>query len=115
MIYATDSPDKVAAAQAKLGREHAGELIERAFARIAVELRAAGIKRLVVAGGETSGAVVDALGVHALRIGPQIDPGVPVTQAVPDGMAIALKSGNFGAVDFFGKALDMMTGGAPNE
>jgi len=62
----------------------------------------------VVAGGETSGAVVKALGVSGLRIGPQIDPGVPWTQTVGEPrLALALKSGNFGAVDFFTKALGM--------
>jgi uncharacterized protein YgbK (DUF1537 family) len=64
------------------------------------------VRRLVVAGGETSGAVVQALGVDALAIGPEIDPGVPWTAATGDvPLALALKSGNFGGVDFFGKAL----------
>ena len=106
LVYATDTPEAVAAAQAKLGRERAGELVERAMAHVATGLRAAGIQRLVVAGGETSGAVVEALGVKALRIGSQIDPGVPAVQAVPDGLLVALKSGNFGAEDFFLKALE---------
>ena len=71
---------------------------------------AQGVRRLVVAGGDTSGAVVKALGVQALRIGAQIDPGVPWTQSLGEPrLALALKSGNFGAVDFFGKALDMQS------
>ena len=68
-----------------------------------------GVRRLVVAGGETSGAVVQALGIEALAIGPQIDPGVPWTASLGDpAIALALKSGNFGAEDFFEKALRML-------
>jgi uncharacterized protein YgbK (DUF1537 family) len=112
MVYATDAPEAVAAAQAKLGRERAGALVEEAMARVAAALRDAGMQRLVVAGGETSGAVVEALGVRALRIGSQIDPGVPAVQALPGGLLVALKSGNFGAEDFFQKALDVMARGS---
>jgi uncharacterized protein YgbK (DUF1537 family) len=107
LIYASAPADQVAAVQARLGREHAGALIEDVLARIARGLVAAGVRRLVVAGGETSGAVVQGLGVKALRIGPQIDPGVPATLAVGGApLALALKSGNFGGEDFFAKALD---------
>ena len=68
-----------------------------------------GVRKLVVAGGETSGAVVQALGVSTLRIGPTIDPGVPWTEvSSPIPLALALKSGNFGTVDFFAKALAML-------
>ena len=112
LVYATDTPEAVAAAQERLGRERAGRLVEQAMATVATGLRAAGVARLVVAGGETSGAVVEALGVRALRIGSQIDPGVPAVQALPDGLALALKSGNFGGEDFFGKALDVMSRGS---
>jgi uncharacterized protein YgbK (DUF1537 family) len=74
-------------------------------------MRAAGTRRFVVAGGETAGAVVQALEVKALRIGPQIDPGVPWTETVGDEpAAITLKSGNFGAPDFFAKALALLAG-----
>jgi uncharacterized protein YgbK (DUF1537 family) len=67
------------------------------------------VRRLVVAGGETSGAVVGALGITGLMIGAQIDPGVPGCVTIDDpNMALALKSGNFGAEDFFEKALRMM-------
>jgi uncharacterized protein YgbK (DUF1537 family) len=111
LIYATDEPEAVAAAQAELGRERAGALVEQAMAQIATGLRAAGMQRLVVAGGETSGAVVAALGIKALRIGSQIDPGVPAVEARPDGLLLALKSGNFGAEDFFHKALHVMARG----
>lgn len=106
VIAASASPEKVAALQAKLGRDAAGALIEAAMAAIAEGLVARGVGRLVVAGGETSGAVVQRLGVTALRIGPEIDPGVPWTFAEPRGLHLALKSGNFGARDFFLKAFD---------
>ncbi|WP_198372153.1 3-oxo-tetronate kinase [Roseomonas rosulenta] len=104
VIAASATPEKVAALQAKLGREAAGALVEDAVATIAAGLVARGVGRLVVAGGETSGAVVQRLGVTSLRIGPEIDPGVPWTYANPTGMHLALKSGNFGARDFFLKA-----------
>lgn len=104
VIAASATPEKVAALQAKLGREAAGALVEDAVATIAEGLVARGVGRLVVAGGETSGAVVTRLGVTSLRIGPEIDPGVPWTFAEPRGIHLALKSGNFGARDFFLKA-----------
>ncbi len=106
VVAASATPDKVAALQAKLGREAAGALVEDAVASIAEGLVARGVGRLVVAGGETSGAVVTRLGVTSLRIGPEIDPGVPWTFAEPRGIHLALKSGNFGARDFFLKAFD---------
>jgi uncharacterized protein YgbK (DUF1537 family) len=109
LIYASAPPEQVARAQAALGRERAGALVEEALARIATGLVGAGVRKLVVAGGETSGAVVQALGVKALRIGPQIDPGVPWTMGLGNPpLALALKSGNFGAPDFFTKALEML-------
>jgi uncharacterized protein YgbK (DUF1537 family) len=109
LIHAGAAPETVAAVQVKLGSERAGALIEDALAEIARGLVAAGVKRLVVAGGETSGAVVQGLGVKALRIGPQIDPGVPACLSVGGpSLALALKSGNFGAEDFFLKALDVL-------
>lgn len=109
LIYSTDQPDAVAAVQGRLGRDEAGALVEDAMAKIARGLADAGVRKLVVAGGETSGAVVQALGVTALRIGPEIDPGVPWTQSLGDPpIALALKSGNFGAPDFFVKALRML-------
>ncbi len=104
VIAASATPEKVAALQAKLGRDAAGALVEHAVATIAEGLVARGVGRLVVAGGETSGAVVTRLGVTSLRIGPEIDPGVPWTFAEPRGIHLALKSGNFGARDFFLKA-----------
>ena len=110
LIYASAPPDEVKSAQAKLGRDKAGALVEHAMAALASGLVKAGVRRLVVAGGETSGAVVQALGLRALRIGPQIDPGVPATLALGDPpIALALKSGNFGAEDFFLKAIARLT------
>jgi uncharacterized protein YgbK (DUF1537 family) len=106
LIYASAQPEEVRQAQATLGKERASELIESAQGKIAQELIAAGVRKLVVAGGETAGAVVSALNVKALQIGPQIDPGVPWTMAMGEPkVALALKSGNFGAEDFFLKAL----------
>ena len=85
-------------------------MVERALAEIAKTLvDQDGVRRLVVAGGETSGAVVSALGVTGLHIGAQIDPGVPGTVTLGDRtLALALKSGNFGTPDFFEKALAQM-------
>jgi uncharacterized protein YgbK (DUF1537 family) len=92
-----------------LGRERSGALVEEALAATADGLVKAGVRRLVVAGGETAGAVVQRLGIKALRIGPQIDPGVPAVFAHgAPAMALALKSGNFGGADFFTKALGML-------
>ncbi len=106
VIAASAQPEQVAALQARLGRAQAGALVEQALARIAEGLVARGVRRLVVAGGETSGAVVSQLGVKSLRIGAEIDPGVPWTLAEGAGptLRLALKSGNFGAPDFFLKA-----------
>jgi uncharacterized protein YgbK (DUF1537 family) len=110
VIAASAPPDKVAAVQAKLGRDAAGALIEDAMARIADGLVARCVRRMVVAGGETSGAVVSRLGVRSLRIGDEIDPGVPWTLAegASGPMLLALKSGNFGAPDFFLKAFEVL-------
>jgi 3-dehydrotetronate 4-kinase len=89
--------------------ERAGSLVEEALASIASGLVARGVRQLLVAGGETSGAVVKALGVGGLHIGPQIDPGVPWTTTIGgEPMALALKSGNFGTVDFFSKAWSVL-------
>jgi uncharacterized protein YgbK (DUF1537 family) len=109
LIYASAPPEEVARTQQELGRDRAGALIEHALAEIAAGLVAAGVRRLVVAGGETAGAVVQRLGAKALRIGRQIDPGVPWTATIGEPtLALALKSGNFGAPDFFTKALRML-------
>jgi uncharacterized protein YgbK (DUF1537 family) len=110
LIYASAPPDRVAAVQAKFGREKAGDMVEKAMASVARGLADAGVRRMVIAGGETSGAVVSALGVEALEIGPQIAPGVPATLSCGNPRyALALKSGNFGGPDFFEEALDALT------
>ena len=107
LLSASDKPDAVKALQAKYGIEKSSRAIESTMATLAKGLVAAGVGRLVVAGGETSGAVVGALDVTALRIGPEIDPGVPWTASVgTKPLLLALKSGNFGAPDFFTKAFD---------
>jgi 3-dehydrotetronate 4-kinase len=108
LIYATATPEEVKAAQANLGVGRAGELVENALAAIAQGLVRLGVGKMIVAGGETSGAVVKALGVKGLRIGPEIDPGVPWTATLPNEggrpLVLALKSGNFGTPEFFLKA-----------
>jgi uncharacterized protein YgbK (DUF1537 family) len=111
LVFATADPVEVKAVQAELGAARAGQLVEACLATIAQGLVDAGVRRLVVAGGETSGAVVQALGVHSLRIGAPIDPGVPWTQALgrpaERPLLLALKSGNFGGIGFFTRALDL--------
>ncbi|HEU5293371.1 MAG TPA: 3-oxo-tetronate kinase [Burkholderiaceae bacterium] len=112
LVYATAEPAAVQRAQAELGVARAGELVEHALARIAVGLVERGVRRLVVAGGETSGAVVQGLSITQLAIGAQIDPGVPWTAArspvvANEWLHLALKSGNFGSTDFFTKAFDV--------
>ncbi len=113
LVYATAEPDAVKSVQARLGAARAGELVEQALSRIAAGLVERGVRQIVVAGGETSGAVVQALGVRQMTIGPQIDPGVPWTAARSplcprEVLHVALKSGNFGAVDFFTKAFEQL-------
>lgn len=109
LVCSSDDPAHVADIQSRYGREHAGETVERFFADLARSARDIGVDRFVVAGGETSGAVVGALGAEALRIGPEIDPGVPWTVSTGDApVALALKSGNFGGPDFFTKAIGML-------
>jgi uncharacterized protein YgbK (DUF1537 family) len=108
LVYSTAAPDDVKAAQSRLGAQAAGDRLERALAAVARGLVERDVGQLVVAGGETAGACVQALGVTQLRIGPQIDPGVPWCHAASplarDGLHLALKSGNFGADDFFTRA-----------
>ena len=109
VVFATAEPADVAAAQAALGAERAASVIEEAFRTITLALHAKGVRAYVVAGGETAGAVVAALGVQALAIGPEIDPGVPWTRAVgATPVWLALKSGNFGSDDFFSRAMEAL-------
>ncbi len=113
LVYATAEPAAVQAVQAQLGVARAGSLVEEALATIACGLVKIGVRQLLVAGGETSGAVVQALGVQQMAIGPQIDPGVPWTAvqtplAGGQALHLALKSGNFGSTDFFNKAFRLL-------
>jgi 3-dehydrotetronate 4-kinase len=113
LIYSTDAPESVKAVQTEIGAEKAGRLVEDALAAITKGLVGLGVGQLIVAGGETSGAVVKALGINGLRIGPEIDPGVPWTAAITEPpaerpLALALKSGNFGTPDFFLKAWKLL-------
>ncbi len=109
VIFSSLAPESISAIQDRLGREKAAAIIENIFANIARNLTSEGCRKIIVAGGETSGAVVTALGVRALRIGPEIDPGVPWCETL-DGnpIALALKSGNFGGPDFFVKSLELL-------
>ena len=112
LIYATAAPDEVKRAQDALGVERSSALVENALAEIAARLVDMGVGQLIVAGGETSGAVLQALGVTRLTIGHEIDPGVPWTTTMlkrqERPLALALKSGNFGSPDFFLKAWDKL-------
>jgi len=105
LVYATATPEDVRLVQGSLGVDQAGAAVERCLALVASGLIDHGVTQLVVAGGETSGAVVKALGVDQLRIGPTIDPGVPWTATRQPNLLLALKSGNFGTPNFFSKAL----------
>jgi uncharacterized protein YgbK (DUF1537 family) len=111
LVYSTADPARVATVQQRLGAQRAGALVETALAAIARGFVDLGVRQLVVAGGETAGACVQALDVRRMRIGPQIDPGVPWCYAQTEGgiaLHLALKSGNFGADDFFAKAFAML-------
>jgi uncharacterized protein YgbK (DUF1537 family) len=111
LIASSSTPDEVAALQARHGRDAAGHAIEQAMADIAEGLVESGVRRLAVAGGETSGAVVDRLGIPGFLVGAEIAAGVPVLRAVgakQGEMLLALKSGNFGGPEFFSDALELM-------
>jgi uncharacterized protein YgbK (DUF1537 family) len=113
LFYATADATAVKDVQAQLGAARAGEIVEQALSKIALGLVERGVRQLIVAGGETSGAVVQALGVRQMRIGPQIDPGVPWTSVLSpacpgETLHMALKSGNFGSDDFFTEAFDRL-------
>jgi uncharacterized protein YgbK (DUF1537 family) len=111
IVYSTADPDKVRDVQAAFGRERTADAIEAFFfGTLAVEIVGAGIRRLVVSGGETSGAVVNSLRLGELLIGPEIDPGVPALKPGRDDLdiRIALKSGNFGRPEFFEDALEVL-------
>ncbi|QPC95532.1 3-oxo-tetronate kinase [Mesorhizobium sp. INR15] len=110
LIYATANPETVRASQNQLGVACAGEIVEAALAACAIRARDLGAARIVVAGGETSGAVTRALGVRQMEIGPEVAPGVPWCFCTSGSTKIALilKSGNFGAETFFSDALSLL-------
>ena len=111
LLASSAAPDRVAAVQARHGRAETGHAIEQAMATIASGLLDRGARRLVIAGGETAGAVVDRLAIPAFLVGPEIAAGVPVLRTIgakPAEMVLALKSGNFGGPDFFMDALRLM-------
>jgi uncharacterized protein YgbK (DUF1537 family) len=111
LLASSTTPDRVAAVQARHGRAETGHAIEQAMATIAAGLLERGAHRLVIAGGETAGAVVDRLAIPAFLVGPEIAAGVPVLRTIgakPAEMVLALKSGNFGGPDFFADALRLM-------
>ena len=110
IIYSSADPALVAAAQEKYGKTQVAAAIETLFSGLARALADAGVKRIVVAGGETSGAVVSSLQAEALQIGPKIAPGVPAVRVVGRDLALALKSGNFGSPSFFEEALGALEG-----
>lgn len=110
LIYSSADPEAVKAAQQRFGRDQLAARLEEFFAETARQLCAAGVTRLVVAGGETSGAVVEGLGLSALAIGPEIAPGVPAVKASDRPLWLTLKSGNFGDADFFQTALGVLKG-----
>jgi 3-dehydrotetronate 4-kinase len=111
LITSSSTPEEIAALQSRHGRDAAGHAIEQAMADIAEGLVSAGVRRLVIAGGETSGAAVDRLGIPGFLVGAEIVAGVPVLRAIgakAGDMLLALKSGNFGGPEFFSDALKLM-------
>lgn len=109
LVYSTAAPEMVARAQERIGTGLASVVVEKALTQLASRLVSSGFSRLVVAGGETSGAVVQGLGISVLAIGPEIDPGVPWTRVLAGpNIVLALKSGNFGSIEFFAKAMRLL-------
>ena len=109
LVYASAPPDAVNEAQKRLGRDLASSTVENALAKIASAAVQNGFRRIVIAGGETAGAVVSNLGIKGIMIGEQIDPGVPTTVSIGNpSIGLVLKSGNFGSADFFEKSLKVM-------
>lgn len=110
LVFSSADPDVVRAAQRQFGASQAADAIEGFFAELAAVLSRQGIGRIVVAGGETSGAVVKGLGITALEIGPRLAAGVPMVRPLNADLVLALKSGNFGGETFFEDALHLMSG-----
>ena len=109
LVYSSADPETVAVVQKLFGRDTAARSLEEFFAEVSRQLVAAGVKRLLIAGGETSGAVVEGLNLDLLEIGPEIDPGIPALRVGPE-LVMALKSGNFGTDDYFAKAAKILAG-----
>jgi uncharacterized protein YgbK (DUF1537 family) len=112
LIASSSTPDQVSALQSRHGRDVAGHAIEQAMADISEGLMSLNVRRLIVAGGETSGAVVDRLNIPAFLVGPEIATGVPVLRTIGSKqgeMIMALKSGNFGGPDFFNDAVRLVS------
>jgi uncharacterized protein YgbK (DUF1537 family) len=103
LAYSSADPSTVAKVQEAFGRDRSSSALDEFFAEVARLAVGAGVRRIITAGGETSGAIVEGLGLNTLEIGPEIDPGVPALRSGPE-LVVALKSGNFGAADFFEKA-----------
>ena len=112
LLFSSADPETVAATQREFGKTESSESVERLFSDLAAALSQSGVTRIVVAGGETSGAVVSGLQAETLEIGPRIAPGVPALKVSGRGLALALKSGNFGGPDFFSEALSVLEGRA---
>lgn len=109
LAYTSADPQLVAATQKKYGRDKVASIVEGFFVDVARTLHGNGIRKIVTAGGETSGAVVEGLDLERLEIGPEIAPGVPAVQDPISGLCLALKSGNFGQDDFFARAITVLT------
>ena len=110
LVQASAPPDVVRANQATFGRARSAEVVESVLADVArtavADLR---VRRLLLAGGETSGAVTAALGIRRLAVGPSVAPGVPwLLGGENPAVAVLLKSGNFGPVDLFETAWDVL-------
>lgn len=110
LLYSSAEPETVAAAQEKYGKEKSSQAVERLFANLAAALSQCGVTRIVVAGGETSGAVVSGVSAQSLEVGPRIAAGVPALKVAESDLLLALKSGNFGGPDFFREALSVLGG-----
>ena len=110
LIYATASPEALAAIQSQFGAREASLAVEHLFSELTIHLKNRGFDHFIIAGGETSGVIVQKLGISAFHIGPQIAPGVPWVRAVNMPVSLALKSGNFGDEQFFSKAQTFYAG-----
>lgn len=108
LVYSSTDPVEVERAQAAFGAQGSAQIVERFFGDLAVELRNRGLRKIICAGGETSGAIVTALGVGAMKIGPEIAPGVPAVKVEESELLLVLKSGNFGDEDLFENALAVL-------